>query len=97
VVDLRTQLRSSEIDAVSKDGNPFKAILFSAFAIDRQEWSVAELHRLQNANPILKDGKELDHNLGSFPYSQARVRAATQHDWCQHRHARFWNICYLLG
>lgn len=76
IVDLRPQSRSAEIDAMSKDGHPFKAILSSSFAIDRQEWNVADFHRLQNANPILKDGKELDHDLGSYPYSQARVLAA---------------------
>jgi len=76
VVDLRTQLRSSEIEAVTKDGNPFKAILFSAFAIDRAEWSIAEHHRLQKANSTLKDGKELDCRIGSYHFSRARVQAA---------------------
>jgi regulator of protease activity HflC (stomatin/prohibitin superfamily) len=76
VVDLRTQLRSNEIEAISKDGNPFKAILSASFAIDRQEWSVADYHRLKSAAPLLKDGRQLSRNKGSFPFSPARVRAA---------------------
>ncbi len=76
VVDLRTQLRANEIEAISKDGNPFKAILSAAFAIDRQEWSIADFHRLRVVAPLLKEGKPLSHNTGSFPFSPARVRAA---------------------
>jgi hypothetical protein len=76
VVDLRTQLRTNEIEAISKDGNPFKAILFGAFAIDRQEWSIADFHRLRAVAPLLKEGKPLTHNRGSFPFSPVRVRAA---------------------
>jgi len=76
IIDLRTQLRTNEIDAISKDGNPFKAILFASFAIDRQNWSVADFHRLKTVNPVLKDGRELLHKEGSFPFSPARVRAA---------------------
>ena len=76
VVDLRTQLRSNEIEAISKDGNPFKAILSASFTIDRQEWSLADYHRLRTANPLLKDARQVSHNKGSFPFSPARVRAA---------------------
>ncbi len=76
IVDLRTQLRTNEIEAISKDGNPFKAVLFASFAIDRQQWSVADFHRLKTVNPLLKDGRELVHTDGSFPFSPARIRAA---------------------
>jgi hypothetical protein len=76
VVDLRTQLRSNEIEAISKDGNPFKAILSASFAIDRQKWSLADYHRLKTINPVLKDGREFQGTEGSFPFSPARIRAA---------------------
>ncbi len=76
VVDLRAQLRANEIDAISKDGNPFKAVLFASFAIDRQKWSLADYHRLKIVNPVLKDGRDLLHTDSSFPFSPARIRAA---------------------
>ncbi len=76
-VDLRTQLRSTPIDAVSKDGHPFQAILFIAFSIDPQEeWPRADYHRLQKANPILKEGRTCDQGTKAYPYNQARVQAA---------------------
>jgi len=76
VVDLRTQLRTAEVEAVTKDGNPVKAILFTAFAIDRQEWTTDEYHRLLKANPILEKGRKLDQHSGNYPYNQARIQAA---------------------
>jgi hypothetical protein len=76
VVDLRTQIRLAEIEAISKDGNPFKAILSASFAIDRTKWSLADYHRLKIINPILKDGRELLNTDGSYPFSPARIRAA---------------------
>lgn len=76
VVDLRPQSRSNEIEAISKDGNPFKAGLSATFAIDRQKWSLADFHRLKLVNPILADGREFVNEKGSFPFSPARVRAA---------------------
>ena len=75
VVDLRTQLRSSEIEAVSRDGIPFKAIVFTAFAVDGEKWPQDLYDRLRQANPSLRGGKEPDYTLGSYPFSRARVRA----------------------
>ena len=76
-VDLRTQFRSIPFEAVSKDGHPFRAILFASFAIDRQEeWPRAEYHRLQQANPILKTGRICDQGKGIYRYNAARVQAA---------------------
>jgi regulator of protease activity HflC (stomatin/prohibitin superfamily) len=75
-VDLRTQLRSAAVEVVTKDGNPVKAILFTAFAIDRQEWTAEEYHRLLKANPILEKGKRIDQRAGNYPYNQARIQAA---------------------
>lgn len=76
-VDLRTQFRSTKIDAVSKDGHPFRAVLFASFSIDRQEeWPRAEYHRLQQANPLLKAGRTCDQGKGIYRYSAARVQAA---------------------
>jgi hypothetical protein len=76
-VDLRTQLRSTVIEAVSKDGHSFQAVLFIAFCIDAQkEWPRAEHHRLQKANTILEAGRVCDRGTEAYPYNAARVQAA---------------------
>jgi len=75
-VDLRIQLRTAKIAAVTKDGNPFEAILFTSFAIDRLDWTLADHHRLNKANPILRNGRNVDHGVGNFKYNPARVQAA---------------------
>ncbi|PIP35831.1 MAG: hypothetical protein COX20_09225 [Desulfobacterales bacterium CG23_combo_of_CG06-09_8_20_14_all_52_9] len=76
VVDLRTQLRTSTIEAVSKDGIPFKAVVFTAFAIDRTEWTREHYDELRRVNPSLRGGRTLDYTKGSYPFSRVRVRAA---------------------
>ena len=76
VVDLRTQLRTAEVDTLTQDGVPIKAIVFAAFAIDKFEWDDEEYKRLRLANPMLRGGKAPDHGNDSYPYSRARVRAA---------------------
>lgn len=75
VVDLRTQLRTSWIEVVSSDGIPYKALLFTAFAVDREYWNPSFYHKLLRENSLLKDGKEPDCTKGSYPFSKARLRA----------------------
>jgi hypothetical protein len=79
VVDLRTQLRTTEVDAVLRDGIEIKAVLFASFGIDRRDWSLfprKKLHEIYRVSPILRKGLTLDHTTGSYPYSSARVHAA---------------------
>jgi len=77
VVDLRTQLRSSSIDAVTKDGVRFKATVFASFGLDREEWPVEIYSQLFHKNNILLHGKKPDANLdGIFSFSRPRVHAA---------------------
>ena len=75
VIDLRTQLRTSWIEVVSSDGIPYKALLFTAFAVDRESWSPSFYHKLLRENPLLLEGKELDYIKGRYPFSKARMRA----------------------
>jgi hypothetical protein len=83
VVDLRTQIRTAEVDAVTKDGMPIRAIVFAAFGVDRDDWPKSswdpeELKRVDEdclANPLLKEGFRLDRRLSSYPYSTARVKS----------------------
>jgi hypothetical protein len=78
LIDLRTHLRTSVVDAVSRDGMHVPAVVFMAFAIDRDRWpkegwSKAHYSRMKylfNGNAVL------DHLEGSYPYSSGRVRAA---------------------
>jgi hypothetical protein len=76
VVDLRTQLRTAEVDTITQDGVSIKAIVFAAFAIDKFAWDEAEYKRLRMANPLLRGGRVPDRGNDSYPYSRARVRAA---------------------
>ena len=54
VVDLRTQLRTFWIDVVSSDGIPFKALLFTSFAVDREKWNREIFMRLLKEDRLLK-------------------------------------------
>ncbi|RME91054.1 MAG: hypothetical protein D6770_01245 [Anaerolineae bacterium] len=76
VVDLRTQLRSSVIEAVTQDGIPIKAVVFASFAIDRRPWTRQQHEALTLLNPALKDARTPDVLGGRYPFSRARVRAA---------------------
>lgn len=84
VVDLRTQLRTAEVEAVTRDGVPIRAVVFASFALDRENWPKKnwrseDLRRLSEdvkANPHLAQGLEIDRPIGSYPYSTGRVRAA---------------------
>lgn len=61
VVDLRTQLRTKVIQAITQEGIPIKATIFAAFCIDRAPLDNTLHSRVRHA--------------GSFPYSRPRVRA----------------------
>ncbi|MEZ0395622.1 MAG: SPFH domain-containing protein [Anaerolineales bacterium] len=75
IIDLRLQLRTSEIDVVSKDGLNFKARVFTAFRIDNENWDEATFQRLYQRNPLLKNARQLDYTEGSFHFSRPRVLA----------------------
>jgi hypothetical protein len=75
LVDLRTQLRVSNIDTVTKDGMNIRAVVFLAFAIDRdawpkKNWSRADTSKLRYHHP---KSFELDHTQGNYPYSSGRI------------------------
>lgn len=77
IVDLRTQVRSREIDAISKDGVRFKATVLASFALDRDDWTRTTHHDTENHKVVLLKTKALDSNLdGRFPFASTRVRAA---------------------
>ncbi len=76
VFDLRMQLRTNEIDVVSKDGVSFKARVFTAFRMDNEDWTDEINNKVRPMNAILRGGRKLTHTTGSFPYSHLRVQAA---------------------
>jgi hypothetical protein len=77
IVDLRTQIRSREIDAISKDGVRFKATVLASFTLDRDEWTRTTYHDVEDRKVILLKTKTLDSNLdGRFPFASTRVRSA---------------------
>ncbi len=75
IIDLRLQLRTNEIDVVSKDGMNFKARVFTAFRIDNENWDEATFRKLSQRNPLLKNAGRLDHTEGSFHFSRPRILA----------------------
>ena len=76
IFDLRLQLRSHEIDVISKDGIPFKALVFTAFRLDPDPWDQDLYNTLRRMNPILRGADRPSYTAGSFPYSPQRVQAA---------------------
>jgi hypothetical protein len=83
LVDLRTQIRTVEFDAITKDGIAFKAFMFTAFVIDfedwpKKNWRQAELKQMADdihQNPYLEKGIKIDRKIGSYHYSTARVKS----------------------
>ena len=75
VVDLRNQVRSSEIDVVSHDGISYKATVLASFRIDPEPWDKATYVALRRKNPLLRKADALSYTMGSFPFSNLRVRA----------------------
>ncbi|MBK9927494.1 MAG: hypothetical protein IPP66_19670 [Anaerolineales bacterium] len=78
LVDLRTQLRVTQVNTITKDGMEIPSIVFTAFAIDKENWpkptwSKAFYSKLKY---IVGKDYEIDHPKGSHPYSSGRVRSA---------------------
>jgi len=75
VFDLRLQLRTKEIDVVSKDGIRFIVRYFTGFRIDNEEWKKEVYDALRPLNPLLRGADKLSYTEGSFSYSHLRVQA----------------------
>ena len=79
IVDLRTQLRPTQFEAVTRDGISIRVIIFISFKIDQDDWGKwdkEERHRIWRVSPILQSGLKPDKNINSsYPYSTARVHA----------------------
>jgi len=76
IFDLRMQLRTNEIDVVSKDGISFKARVFTAFRLDPETWDKETYDELRLINTLLRGANKPSYTQGSFPYSNLRVQAA---------------------
>jgi len=76
IMDLRLQIRSNEIDVISKDGIAFKAVIFTAFRLDPDIWDQETYEILRRMNPALRGADTLTHTQGSFPFSHLRIQAA---------------------
>ena len=76
VFDLRLQLRTNEIEVVSKDGISFVVRVFTGFRMDPTYWDKDTYERLRKKNTILRGADKPSHTRGSFPYSSLRVQAA---------------------
>lgn len=76
VFDLRLQLRTNEIDVVSKDGVSFIVRVFAGFRMDPEAWSKEVYDKLRPMNTILRGADKPSYAKGSFPYSNLRVQAA---------------------
>ncbi|MCG2786370.1 MAG: hypothetical protein L6461_14850 [Anaerolineae bacterium] len=76
VFDLRLQLRTNELDVVSKDGVSFKARVFTAFRLDPGIWDKETYDTLRSKNPLFRGADRLSHESGSFPFSHVRIQAA---------------------
>ena len=74
IIDLRTQVRNREIQALTKDGVQFKTRLVAAFSVDRDAWGEGLHSKLSTSNPRLRNAMYLDHTLGIYPFSSKRVR-----------------------
>jgi len=75
IVDLRNQLRVSTLDVTSQDGISYKAILFMAFRLDREEWSDPLYQAICKENPLLERARRPARRNSTYPYSPLRVQA----------------------
>ena len=75
VFDLRLQLRTREIEAVSRDGVHFRARYFTAFRLDNQAWDRDLYHAMLHKNILLRNADKPGHTEGSFPFSKERIQA----------------------
>ena len=78
IVDLRLQLRTSEIDAISKDGVNFRARVFTAFRMDPEQWDDKTCEEISKRNRSLEGAQSPTYTLGSFPFSHQRIQTALQ-------------------
>lgn len=78
LVDMRTQLRVTVVNTVTKDGMDVPAVVFSAFAIDRETWPKSDWSRVDFSRLKFRIGRDykIDHTEGSYPYSSGRIRSA---------------------
>jgi regulator of protease activity HflC (stomatin/prohibitin superfamily) len=76
MIDLRLQLRTSEIEVVTKDGVSLKARVFTAFRMDNEDWDEKTYEEMRSRNTLMRGANRLDYTRGSFPHSRARIRAA---------------------
>ncbi len=76
IFDLRLQLRTNEIDVISKDGISFVVRIFTGFRMDPVPWKKEEYDKLRPMNTILRGADKPSFTKGSFPYSNLRVQAA---------------------
>lgn len=75
ILDLRLQLRTNEIEAVTKDGINFSVRVFTAFRLDPETWDKSTYAQMVGMNPLLQDAEQPSHTVGSFPFSHRRVQA----------------------
>jgi hypothetical protein len=75
VFDLRRQIRSNEINAVTEDGISIKLIVFAGFRVDQEEWTREQYRELRNSNPLFNKARIPINNGGSFPFSPQRIQA----------------------
>jgi len=76
VVDLRSQVRTTDIDVVSKDGINFKAIVLCGFRMDPETWDTETYTKLRSMNNLLRGADKPSYTDGSFPFSNLRIQAA---------------------
>ena len=75
VFDLRLQLRTKEIDVISKDGIRIIVRYFTGFRIDNEIWKKETYDMLRPMNSHLRGADKLSYTDGSFPFSHLRVQA----------------------
>lgn len=84
VVDLRTQIRTTEIQAISKDGIPYKATVLVVFNLDKDAWTEEQYKTLRSKNSLLRGAQSPDRISGSYRYSRSRVTAALSIEGIRH-------------
>jgi len=76
VVDLRSQIRTTDIDVVSKEGINFKAVVLCGFRMDPEAWDNETYIKLRSKNSLLRGADKPSYTIGSFPFSNKRIQAA---------------------
>jgi len=76
VVDLRSQIRTTDIDVVSKEGINFKAVVLCGFRMDPDTWDRDTYNKLRSLNSLLRGADKPSYTDGSFPFSSLRIQAA---------------------